>query len=368
MRVISGREYTPESPLPAALKGDGTRPLLYVNSDLGTARMNTDGSGAQTIVTEATQETIFPTWSSDGSRIGLLKTSITQEDPGNLRVNQAFITLVLVTDANGGNPREIYRTAGAPGFHPIPYDPVNPEKPALDVEIKALDWSPDTKSLALSICATQRYYSGAVNDSICWVELREIATGSLIYKADRLGRANWSSTNRLLAETIDGYDNRATGIWQIDLNANPPVETLVIPGADLIALRVDRFPTWSPDGAQFVTSRDVSGYSYYSDGSRNFHKVIMLFDQGNPVGRTLMVADQGSTPANFTWSPDGKYVLYSLNQGDDSDVWWLDVATGATGKVTTDGKSIAANWRPTCVGALCNTASTHKLYVPAVTR
>lgn len=367
--VVSGRAYTPESPRPAALATDGTRPLLYVNSDLGTARMNTDGSSPQSITTEATQGTIFPTWSSDGTRIGLLKTSITQEDPGNLRVNQAFITIVLVTDANGGNVREIYRTTGLPGYHDIPPIPGTPERPALDVEIKALTWSPDSKALALSICATQRYYSGAVNDSICFVEIRDIATGSLRYKTDRLNRLNWGSNNRIIAEGGDPYGTtRAFGIWQIDMNTNPPTETQVVPGADLIALRADNFPTWSPDSTRFITSRRVAGYSYFSDGSRNYHQAIVLFNAGNPIGRTLMVADQGYTPANFTWSPDGKYVLYSLNQGDATDVWWLEVATGATGKVTSDGKSIAASWRPRCSGGTCNVVGRYKVHVPAVAR
>src|SRR6185369_15341650 len=49
---------------------------------------------------------------------------------------------------------------------------------------------------------------------------------------------------------------------------------------------------------------------------------------------------------DFTWSPDGRYVLYTLFEAADAaNVWWLDVATGATGRVTDDGASLSVDWR-----------------------
>lgn len=124
VRVAAADEQTPEAPLPAALRSDGTLPLLYVSGTLGTARMNTDGSGAQTILTAATKGTIFPTWSANGSRIAMLQSTV--NEPGSITVNPALITVVLVTDANGQNAREIYRTSGFSGQRPVVPDPVNP--------------------------------------------------------------------------------------------------------------------------------------------------------------------------------------------------------------------------------------------------
>ena len=49
---------------------------------------------------------------------------------------------------------------------------------------------------------------------------------------------------------------------------------------------------------------------------------------------------------DFTWSPDGRYVLYTLYESTDTaNVWWLDVTTGATGRVTNDGASVSVDWR-----------------------
>jgi hypothetical protein len=70
-------------------------------------------------------------------------------------------------------------------------------------------------------------------------------------------------------------------------------------------------------------------------------------DLQNP--RVLLIADQGGISgavAGFTWSPDGRYVLYTLYESADAaNVWWLDVAAGATGRVTGDGASQSVDWR-----------------------
>jgi hypothetical protein len=70
-------------------------------------------------------------------------------------------------------------------------------------------------------------------------------------------------------------------------------------------------------------------------------------DLQNP--RVLLIADDGGISGaidDFTWSPDGRYVLYTLYESADAaNVWWLDVATGATGRVTNDGASVSVDWR-----------------------
>ena len=70
-------------------------------------------------------------------------------------------------------------------------------------------------------------------------------------------------------------------------------------------------------------------------------------DLENP--RVLLIADHGGISEaidDFTWSPDGHYVLYTLYESADAaNVWWLDVTTGATGRVTNDGASVSVDWR-----------------------
>ena len=52
--------------------------------------------------------------------------------------------------------------------------------------------------------------------------------------------------------------------------------------------------------------------------------------------RVLLIADHGGISeaiVDFTWSPDGRYVLYTLFESTDAtNVWWLDATTGATGR------------------------------------
>ena len=39
-------------------------------------------------------------------------------------------------------------------------------------------------------------------------------------------------------------------------------------------------------------------------------------------------------------------MLYTLYESTDAaNVWWLDVTTGATGRVTNDGASVSVDWR-----------------------
>ena len=242
---------------------------------------------------------------------------------------------------------------------------------ALDVEINALDWSPDNRSLVLSVCARNRDYDGATSDPVCYLEVRNIATGNLVYKADQLSRARWSSTNRIIAQDRDNYGDRADGIWEIDMNSTPPTEMLLVPGTGTQynpSSRVDTEPSWSPDGKHFATVRNVAGYHFDANDSYVFHKEIVLFDRSNPIGRAALLVDQGIDPASLSWSPDGTYLLYDLQQGNSYDIWWINVLTGTTGKLTNDGNSIEADWRPICSGVSCNGGNTYTVFVPLIHR
>ncbi len=75
----------------------------------------------------------------------------------------------------------------------------------------------------------------------------------------------------------------------------------------------------------------------------------------------LLFADHGRSIDNVRWSPDGRYLIYTLDRFDGgSDIWWLDVASGATGPITTDGRALEADWRPG--------STLQRVFVPLVTR
>lgn len=99
-------------------------------------------------------------------------------------------------------------------------------------------------------------------------------------------------------------------------------------------------------------------------GGRN--QAIMLFnreDIQNP--RMLLLADHGMSASARMFSPDGKYVFYTLasSGGKGSNVWWLNVATTETGPVTSDGLILDVDWRPSSTTLL-----NRKVFLPSLRR
>jgi hypothetical protein len=91
----------------------------------------------------------------------------------------------------------------------------------------------------------------------------------------------------------------------------------------------------------------------------------MLFTRGEALGRQILLVDRGGSPGNLTWAPNGNFVLYTLYQGQGADIWWLDVRSGATGRLTTTGDAAAADWRGQApVGG----TGTRRMYLPLVKR
>ena len=82
--------------------------------------------------------------------------------------------------------------------------------------------------------------------------------------------------------------------------------------------------------------------------------------------------DHGRGLAGLTWSPDGRFLLYSLSDdGGGSDVWWLRVSDGATGRLTTSRLAIAPDWSaavPTTASEPDPEAATGLVAYPSPTR
>jgi len=353
VRLVAAEERTTESPRPAALNSDGTQPIAYVDAQLGgIARMQTDGSGRQLV--GIPNDALSPTWSSDGNRIAFIQADLVPRGNTNINVNPAIVGVISSVPAGGGTPVEITRTGGLPGQRGTPTET---ETPALDVRIRNMEWSPDDARIALTACSQQRGINGSVSDEICWVQVVNATTGAEIGKVEPGFRPSWSVNNEILFEETGGLNAQANGIWRAPASSlNAP--TLLIPSAEDdfgLSNTTDIQPTWSPDGSQFVTVRDVSGgqpepsilggYFY----TRN-KELFLTARDGTPI-RTLLLVDHGTSLAGLTWSPDGDFLLYSLfNDAGGADIWWLEVATGATGRLTTNGASLAASWRPVAGG------------------
>jgi hypothetical protein len=370
VRVVAAIERTTASPRPATLTSDGTKPIVYYDGQLGgIARMNADGSGGQRIDNDAMGELLTPVWSSRGDKIALRKRWLTPEVSNDPQVNQAEIAIIYALNANGSGLREIYRTTGLPGRRPVVPTPGDPEIPALDVIVTAYDWSPDDSQLALTICANNRYFDGSTTDQICWIERINTATGASFGKVEPAFRANWGANNRILYQETDNYGTKPDGIYELNPTTDPLTEELLVPGTGIQfnpSFYVDTWATWSPDNTQFITLRDVDGFHYDEAGNFMTHKAVMLFKRDELLGRQILLIDHGSSPGGFTWSPDGKFILYYLFEGNAVDIWWLEVATGATGKLTNNGSSLVADWRLRCPNPTCSDEV--RLHVPMMLR
>lgn len=366
VQVVPAAVRTTPALLPAALKGDGTLPLAYVRTDADNSynrrlyRMDTDGTKAELIYRGELSDVGEPVWSWGGTQIAIIDGNVYPPDE---RDPNKYVTATALTVMNcdGSNLRQIHQTGGIPG------------DPDFIQEFTDLSWAPDDSGLAASIFAYQRYDSGKLDGGLARIELINATTGKNTKLLDYATSPEWGRNNRILFEAYDllGKD-RDEGVWELNVATQPLVEQQLTRrgGYD-----EDNEPVWAPDGQHFVTVRPTGSSRYEEDGDSVRNEALMLFDRNDLAKpRMLLLGDLGylSHPA---WSPDGKYVVYTLGQGNRSDIWWLEVATGATGPITTDGLSRDAHWRPNpptlgLQAAPCGVspASPVKVYLPFVQR
>src|SRR5262245_50740066 len=358
-----GDVHTQAEPLPAALAGGGSRPLVLLqrnpaNPDgLTVVRLDTDGTKPLPVDTGLYHDPRIPRWSPDGSAIAVLDDDITPHDDSVPAILKARITRLSVVRPDGTGRREVFATHGLEGTsgsppYCRPPQCVDTPRPALDQIIKGVEWSPDGGTLALTICARNRYFWGESDDDLCRVGLVDATTGAVIRDdLDGWFRPDWSPTGGVLFNgpaRYPSYENR--GVWKGDPSVTPPTQDLILPAPTDLLIDGDRLPTWAPDGRHFVTAREMGGFRFDTNCFAVRNESLMLHDREdlqNP--RLLLIADHGGISGaidDFTWSPDGHYVLYTLHESADAaNVWWLDATTGATGRVTTDGASVSVDWR-----------------------
>jgi hypothetical protein len=197
-----------------------------------------------------------------------------------------------------------------------------------------------------------RYHWGESGDDTCRVEIVDAANGATIRNdLDGWFRPDWGANGRMLYNGPTVYPTyELRGVWEGDPSVTPPTPELIVPAPVNLLIGGDRLPTWAPDGRHFVTARQIGGYRYDATGFAVTNEAVVLHDREdleNP--RVLLIADHGGLSGaidDFTWSPDGRWVLYTLYESADAaNVWWLDVTTGDTGRITHDGASVSVDWR-----------------------
>ncbi|MFW2590149.1 Tol-Pal system beta propeller repeat protein TolB [Sagittula sp. SSi028] len=81
-------------------------------------------------------------------------------------------------------------------------------------------------------------------------------------------------------------------------------------------------PRFSPNGNQVL-------YTSYATGFPRIH----ILDVGAVQSRILQT-NEGTMSFAPRFSPDGRMVVYSMTQGSNTDIWAMDVASGATRRLT----------------------------------
>ncbi len=360
--LMAADVHTQAEPMPPALAGDGSRPLVLLQRDpanqdgLAVVRLDTDGTKPLPIDAGLYDMPRLPRWSPDGSTIAVVDDDVFPYDASVPALLKARITRLSLIGRDGSGRREIFATQGLEGTSGSPPFCRPPQcldtpRAALDQIIKGVAWSPDGRTLAVTICARNRYHWGESGDDTCRVALVDVTTGAVTRDdLDGWFRPDWSSNGRLLFTKQASYPNfELRGVWEGDPSVTPATQDLILPAPQDLLIDGDRLPTWAPDGRHFVTARQMGG-SHFVGGRAVRNEAVMLHDREdlqNP--RVLLIADHGGIDgaiADFTWSPDGRYVLYTLYESADAaNVWWLDVTSGSTGRVTNDGASVSVDWR-----------------------
>src|SRR4029453_6642488 len=146
---------------------DGSRALVLLqrnpaNPDgLTVVRLDTDGTNPLAIDTGLLHEPRVPRWSPDGSTIAVLDDDVSPHDitvPASLK---ARITRLSVMRRDGSHRQEIFSTQGLQGTTGSPPFCMPPQcvdlpRAAIDQVIKGVDWSPDGRAIAATICARSR--------------------------------------------------------------------------------------------------------------------------------------------------------------------------------------------------------------------
>lgn len=353
--------HTQAEPSPAALAGDGSRPLVLLQRNpahpdaLAVVRLDTDGTKPLVVDAGLHQEPRLPRWSPDGSTITVVDDDLFPRDGATAAALKARVSRLAVVGPDGTGRRELFATQGLAGSFGSQCSPppcVDPPRPALDQVIRGVEWSADGRVLLVTVCARNRLPSGESGDESCGVHLLDAATGQVIRDdLDGWFRPDFAPTGLILFNGPSRYpDYETRGVWEADPSVAPARQTLVLPAPLDLLVGGDRLPSWAPDGRHFVTVRDMSGLRYGADGFSIRNDAVMLHDREDPQNsRVLLIADHGGVSraiADVAWSPDGRWLLYSLYESaGTANVWWLDVASGATGRVTSDGASLSVDWR-----------------------
>lgn len=147
----------------------------------------------------------------------------------------------------------------------------------------------------------------------------------------------WSPNGRRLAVVVCGE------LWTVDADGSHARQLTFTPAAE-------NEPAWAPDGRHIAFTRDGAVWTIRADGE-NEQRVAspgfspswspdggrIAFDDGTEIFVKPLVGGgpralvEGTGP---DWSPDGRRIVYVADDGGETDVHTVEVASGSRSRVT----------------------------------
>ncbi len=336
VKVSDGHEsFTQLQPMPEGLINyESDKSILFFNNTTGKiATMHPNGERVinfNQIPTEFLAG--IPSWFSN-TLITVPEKIFNPSNPSSTNTIPASGTDVFNYAVEGGEGTLIYQTIGDPGFYSIPLDPNNKE--AIDIEVRRTAWDLERNRGALTVCARSRL-TAVTSDDICNIVIVNKNDFSEIAVIEKGFNPSWSSTGRLAYY----YDNT---IFIADIAGNTVNTTTLHENSAIGGLlqEVD----WSPDGTKIAFAEKGGGVSFVNGTLISFFTIKTLEVATGKISSILAI-DHGQLRTNLSWSPDGKYIIYSLQTDTDkSEIWWLEIASGKTGPITNTIEASFGYWQ-----------------------
>ena len=359
-------------------KHDPNHPSPVEGNSFSIVRMDPDGSDITPIYPGLLALPTLPTWSNNGQRIAV--TDRTVSNPTNL-YSSGIVSAFSTLNPDGSNVTQLFQTIGG-GGNLDPSVPPELQLPNLHSRITGIEWSPDDTQVVVTTCFQSQGPYG-FSDEACELQFRNSLNGEINSRIESGFRVDWNSNDQLLFGT-ESFGELAPGIYEIDLAQNNAAEPtqLVRNWANEVPFHGDYSPSWAPNGQTFAIVRDLPSTFRDGVGDLQWTKAIILYERNQlPAGQDepqfALMVDHGNILGSLEWSPDGKYLLYSLfnsnengiDSGSSANVWWLEIESGKTREITNDGLSTAANWRPSGSGPVTPPADFDQaIYLPLLRR
>ena len=252
--------------------------------------------------------------------------------PSDPRIQPGGGTDVIKYNLITGEEELVYRTVGEPGIF-LFADAIG-NVAALDVEVRRMAWDTERNRGVLSICGRNRSYQFELNsDDLCYLYIIDATTYEVINQEVKGYAPEWSRSGKLAYY----YDNK---LYVAEISGNDISTNVVYEHPSLLQIM-----DWSPDETQLVFARMGAGNTVVDGEIASIYSIKTL-DIATGEEKTLLQVDQGNLIGDLSWSPDGDFIVYSLNvDGGGAQVWWLEVATGKTGPITNTTNGYGATWQ-----------------------